>query len=202
MSTNTKTTSSPDDGLAKLTTEYDRLISLRRETETETPRADKLQHIAKAVRAGKPAPDLWENVASRTLKLDGINLAISALVSEIGDHIGRQRERQIAFSSLHIDTSAAVPSGAGLVAYITEAFDAADRGHAAGQQARERKRAYDDANDELQAQKWQHERNGGDPRTFQAQLTDVQWAALNPAGSGGFNISGRTLATATVGGGV
>ena len=67
----------PDPRLLPLQEEYDRLLGVRADLERPASRAEKLDGIAEAVRAGEPVPDLWLNIDARALQVDGVTRTAS-----------------------------------------------------------------------------------------------------------------------------
>jgi len=110
----------PDPRLLPLQEEYDRLLGVRADLERPASRAEKLDGIAEAVRAGEPVPDLWLNIDARALQVDGVTRAIEQVGADIVEVVGQGREHRL---------KTAVPvttGGQAFTSAVEGAYDAAE----------------------------------------------------------------------------
>jgi hypothetical protein len=172
-------------GLDSLKAEYDHLREVRDDLRRVLTRDERLNAIAEAVRAGEPAPDLWENSNSRDLQLAGVARALEQVTAEVVAEVGKGYDVRLKRT---IDPTY-IPTSDQLVATVEEAFDAT----IVAQQTVEEKRlledAYDRATEKVNKQKLAHAKSGGSAESFRPNLSEEEWRALNPVG----NLGGRRV---------
>ncbi len=158
-------------------------------------RRERRAQIAAAVRAGDPAPDLYLHRAAKELEVDGYTDALEAIRQELIAEIGKDRAHPIR----HQFT--AEGSGEEVATAVEKAYGAAEISYQASQARLSASRAYDAASEKRHQQKFAHEVAGYPAETFQPDLTDEEWSALNPPGNlGNLQLTGRALDATTIGG--
>jgi hypothetical protein len=132
--------------IASLIKDYDRLHALRDglaaelelDVSGEGQRA-RIEAIAAAVRAGKPAPAIWPNRAAKELEIKGVNSALDGVAIDIAEELAKGRKRppkSVALPDL-------TPTGEELVVVIEANYEASERGRIATEAALDERRRYE-----------------------------------------------------------
>jgi hypothetical protein len=170
-----------------------------------TAHDEDVREVAAAVRKDDPTPDTGTNEQTAhedtlrfALAIEGIALALAGVERDIALGVQSELGFQVSDTLLDVEPSArgARPAGEVLWSRYEEAVESVIRRRRQADERREQLLAYDEALEKKNRQKLAHERAGGTPESFVADLDPAEQEALNPPGSNGVP---RQLAATGVG---